>query len=337
MTEQQLRIVPLKYEKYEHYRIREDGVVFNRHKKQLKQFIKEKNGKNYPHIQLSIKGKTKPFMVAQIVIDHFVNNPPQEYGYEIAYIDGDTMNVNANNLQWKQIDRNNNLSLRIVALKDEDYKHYKIREDGVVFNQRGKSMKYALASGKYPQIQLSNNYKTKYYLVSHLVAEHFMNDPPQDGKYEIAYKDGNTQNVNVSNLFWRKRIDRPPRKSWSMQVGKKNVEENKHKEEVAPNDDDNNKNVEENEHKEEVAPNDDDNKNVEENKTKRRTHPAFIIKPDRYIYKKPKQTWEFRIQSHNVSETFKTKEEAKQYRDIFFDILSNRELISKIYNAQKSE
>ena len=171
-------------------------------------------------------------------------------------------------------------------------------------------MKYGLANGKYPQIQFSNNNKQKYYLVSHLVAEHFMNDPPQDGKYEIAHKDGNTQNVNVSNLFWRKRIDRPSRKSWAMKVGKKN------------------------EQKEEVAPNDDNN--VEENKTKRRTHPLFVIKPDRYIYKKPNR-WEFRIQSHNVCETFKTKQEAKQYRDIFFDILSNRELISKIYNAQKSE
>ena len=196
--------------------------------------------------------------------------------------------------------------LRIVPLKYEKYTHYKIREDGVVFNKRGKTMKYGLASGKYPQVQLSNNKKTKYFMVSHLVAEHFMNDPPEQEGYEITYKNGDTTNCNVKNLVWRKRIDRPQRKSWAM----KEQEPQEKEKEQQPQEKENHK---------------------------RKIHPLFVIKPDRYIYKrKCSESWQFRIPSHNVSETFNTKEEAKQYRAIFFDIVSNSELVSKIYDAQKS-
>ena len=54
----------------------------------------------------------------------------------------------------------------------------------------------------YPEINIIQNGKRKYYLVHRLVAEIFCNMPDDGRQYEVNHIDGNRQNCHADNLEW---------------------------------------------------------------------------------------------------------------------------------------
>lgn len=88
----------------------------------------------------------------------------------------------------------------------KNYKDYQISDLGRVkslpkkFRRKERILKYNIGKGGYYRVPLSKNGKTKKYLVSRLVAIHFINN--KNNLPEVNHKDGNKANNKTSNLEW---------------------------------------------------------------------------------------------------------------------------------------
>jgi len=87
----------------------------------------------------------------------------------------------------------------------EDYPNYLIYEDGRVWTKprkrvKGGFLKPYIDKWGYWKITLHKNSKQKHFLISRLLAIHFIPNP--ENKPCVDHKDGITTNNNLSNLRW---------------------------------------------------------------------------------------------------------------------------------------
>ena len=85
--------------------------------------------------------------------------------------------------------------------KISGFETYRVSFDGRVKNESGRVLKQFLRDGRLC-VNLYGNGKHHHQLVAHLVLEAFVG--PRCGNNQSVYKDGNTRNVHVSNLAWKK-------------------------------------------------------------------------------------------------------------------------------------
>lgn len=80
------------------------------------------------------------------------------------------------------------------------FENYTVTRGGVVRNRFGKVLTGYANIGYYPRFSLSNNGKTKIYLLHRLLAELFI--PRVEGKPYVNHIDGNKNNYSLDNLEW---------------------------------------------------------------------------------------------------------------------------------------
>ena len=97
----------------------------------------------------------------------------------------------------------------IKWVKIKDFPRYSVSDTGLVRNDKtGKILKPYRIAKKYKgadQVQLQIDNTRKKYLVSHLVALHFLGKPKSDAHKWVLHKDNNRLNNNASNLRWSTR------------------------------------------------------------------------------------------------------------------------------------
>lgn len=81
---------------------------------------------------------------------------------------------------------------------------YMVSNYGHVLNMKTGHVFSGRVNGRtgYPEINVNQNGKHKYYLVHRLVAELFCTRPDDGGLYEVNHIDGNRQNCHADNLEW---------------------------------------------------------------------------------------------------------------------------------------
>lgn len=77
---------------------------------------------------------------------------------------------------------------------------FRATRDGHIIGKRGKPMIGHIDRCGYREVLLSENGKTKNYLVHRLIAETFIANP--ENKPFVNHKDGNKQNNSIENLEW---------------------------------------------------------------------------------------------------------------------------------------
>ena len=80
------------------------------------------------------------------------------------------------------------------------FSNYKIRNDGIIINNRNKIVKIMTTGRKYPYVDLFDNNKSNKKSVHILLAEHFISNPSNHPI--VNHLDGNKTNYNISNLEW---------------------------------------------------------------------------------------------------------------------------------------
>lgn len=101
-----MRIKPIK--NFESYSIREDGAIFNKQGKKLKQQI---NNVGYSEIHLYKNKKYHVFLVHRLVLMHFKRFP--EKTEQANHKDGKKANNCVNNLEWVTAKQNRNHAIRV--------------------------------------------------------------------------------------------------------------------------------------------------------------------------------------------------------------------------------
>lgn len=86
---------PVNIEGYEMYQCDTEGVVYGKNGKPLKPNI---NKRGYKYVVFCVDGKTKTFQVHRIIALTFVPNP--ENLPIVNHLDGNKLNVNADNFEW---------------------------------------------------------------------------------------------------------------------------------------------------------------------------------------------------------------------------------------------
>lgn len=116
-----MKNVVLKGKKLSHYFIDEQGNVFNREGKKLKQFQMD-NG--YMRVPLSVDGKNRLYYVHRLVAETFIENP---HNFPIVHHkDGNRANNNVNNLMW--CDNSFNQKERFKRRPDTVSRRKKVRQ-----------------------------------------------------------------------------------------------------------------------------------------------------------------------------------------------------------------
>lgn len=80
---------------YENYFVTKEGIVFNKHKKQLSPV---NNGRGYLILNINIEGKRRCKAIHRIVAEAFIPNPNNLS--EVNHLDGNRYNNNISNLEW---------------------------------------------------------------------------------------------------------------------------------------------------------------------------------------------------------------------------------------------
>lgn len=82
-----------------------------------------------------------------------------------------------------------------------DHPGFKATRDGQIIGKRGKPLIGCVGRCGYKEVLLSENGKTKRYLVHRLILSTF--EPIENEKnFDVNHKDGNKLNNNISNLEW---------------------------------------------------------------------------------------------------------------------------------------
>ena len=91
-------------------------------------------------------------------------------------------------------------------VKVKDFPRYSVSNTGLIRNDlTGKILKPYLIGSSYreaAQVQLQTDKRKKHYLVSHLVANHFLPIPTDPDKTFVKHLDGNRMNNSATNLIW---------------------------------------------------------------------------------------------------------------------------------------
>lgn len=183
---------------YHSYSVTQDGKVYSKYdNKYLTPKIKDGHNEVLFSLGTGKERITQWFRIDWLVAMRYIPNP-ENYSY-IYHIDGNTLNDNVSNLEWKKYCT----TKEVKEIKGYRGK-YIISSDGVIYNNySGKEMKQRLIRG-YPHVGLRifNGEKSeqKLYKVHRLVAEYFIPNP--NNLPIVNHKDGNKVNTNVSNLEW---------------------------------------------------------------------------------------------------------------------------------------
>lgn len=86
------------------------------------------------------------------------------------------------------------------AIPVKGHPDFKATKDGQIIGKRGSPMKGHIDHCGYREVVLSENGKSKNYLVHRLIATTFIPNP--DNLPQINHKDGNKLNCSVDNLEW---------------------------------------------------------------------------------------------------------------------------------------
>jgi hypothetical protein len=113
----------------------------------------------------------------------------------------------AGGYKWEFVDKNENE--RDVDLSEyikvKGYTNYMINRNGDVYSIPFKKlMKQNKHADGYKQITLSNNGKSKSYLIHRLLAEHYIENDDPNNKKNIKHINGNSKDNRIENLEWSK-------------------------------------------------------------------------------------------------------------------------------------
>ncbi len=188
---------------YEHYKLFEDGKIFNTKTKNYVNGTINKN--NQYRIKLTLNGITKSFTLSRLIYENF-NNIQLEDNEIIKFVDG-----NDKNLHYKNLEKINRTDMFKVENHQEldknkewkiikNYPDYKISNYGDVFSiKSNKLLKPTKDLQNYLNIKLIFNGDRQSFLVHRLVYDAFKN--LTDGiDLVIDHIDRNPSNNHIDNL-----------------------------------------------------------------------------------------------------------------------------------------
>lgn len=90
--------------------------------------------------------------------------------------------------------------MKNVKINGITTEHYKVTEDGQVYNSEGHKMTQFESNSGYLRVKLSRGVPRKMYSVHRIVAETYLENPK--GYTVVNHKDCNRKNNSVENLEW---------------------------------------------------------------------------------------------------------------------------------------
>lgn len=179
---------------FEGYFISEDGKILSKRNNNQVLLTPNISSKKY-YVNMVQNGKGRRYPLAFLIAEMFINNP-EKYEF-IIYKDGDTLNININNLEWS----NNPYNSKEKWKSLDNFEKYEISETGIRNFRTKRELKPSSSGNRYPSINLfstDNKPKGKYMHV--LLAENYISNP--NDLPQVNHKNGIKKDFGLKNLEW---------------------------------------------------------------------------------------------------------------------------------------